>query len=198
MAKLLIIVLVQLLLYINLYCHTSGVTEKNKIPGESLSIKNHPKAKSVNMTIKVPSRWKIREGNRPNVVKVFTGDSSIYLIMIKENATFFSRNEARELLKDDDLVNNIIQESILNASNFTVIDKSIVTIGTYPSIFYKAKVTTERTGLTITLIMNSWTIFYEDKLVLLQSSYLENNNASLIDDLFFKITNSVIFPDQYN
>ena len=50
--------------------------------------KDHPKAKGVNISVEYPSSWTPAEGERPNIVKKFSGNSSdgitrMFLIIIK-------------------------------------------------------------------------------------------------------------------
>ena len=166
--------------------------------GEYLSIKDHIKSKDVNLKLKVPQGWEVREGNRPNIVKKFSKDGNTYLILIKDNMTFFSRSESKELLSDDSFVNEFVEESSSFLENPEVIDKSVVTIGTYPTVAFKVKGKMERSGITIPMIMRCWYVFYEDKIVFLQSMGIDNAEFRALEQLYFLITNSVIFPDQYN
>jgi len=166
--------------------------------GEYLSIKGHPKSKDVNMKLKAPIGWKVEEGNRPNIVKKFTKDGNIYLIIIKENMTFFSRNEIVESFVDDDEINDFIVDATSFFENPEILDKSIVTIDTYPAIKFKIKVKMENSGITLPMVIIYWYVFYEDKLVLLQATSLDNAESRVLEPLYLLITNSVIFPDQYN
>lgn len=166
--------------------------------GEYLSIKDHKKSKDVNLKLKVPQGWEVSEGDRPNIVKKFTKDGNTYLILIKDNVTFFSRRESKELLSDESLVNEFIEESSSFMKNSEVIDKSVVTVGTYPALSYKVSGKVERLGTTLTMIMRCWVVFYEDKVVFLQSSGFDNAEFRALEILYLLITNSVIFPDQYN
>lgn len=107
--------------------------------GEYLSIKDHIKSKDVNLKLKVPQGWEVKEGDRPNIVKKFTKDGNTYLILIKDNMTFFSRSESKELLSDESFVNEFVEESSSYMKNSDVIDKSVVTIDTYPSVTFKVR-----------------------------------------------------------
>lgn len=166
--------------------------------GEYLSIKGHSKSKGVNLKLKVPIGWQVEEGDRPNIVKKFTKDRNTYLILIKDNMTFLSRGESRELLDDKSYVNEFVEESSSFLTNYEVLDKSIVTIDTYPAVQFKIKGKMERLGITLQIIMINWVVFYEDKIVLLQSAGLDNAEFKALERLYFLITNSVIFPDQYD
>ena len=112
--------------------------------------------------------------------------------------TFFSRNESEELLSDDIFINELVEETSSLLKNIEVLDKSVATIDTYPSVTYKVRGKMERSGITIPIIMRCWVVFYEDKIVFLQSMGIDNAEFRALEKLYFLITNSVIFPDQYN
>lgn len=166
--------------------------------GEYLSIKDHPKAKEVNLKIKVPVGWDVKEGDRPNIVKKFTNEGNTYLILIKDNVTFFSRKQIREALQEDNSVEEFVQEASSFLKNPQVIDQSVVTIDTYPTVQFKVKGKMERSGLTFAVIMKCWVVFYEDKIIFLQAMGIDNPEFRALESLYTLITNSVIFPEQYN
>ena len=166
--------------------------------GEYFSTKNHFKAKSVNLKLKVPIGWEQKEGDRPNIVKKFVKDGNAYLILIKENTSFISRREMKEILQNENYIDEYIQEVSLTFKNPQVLAQSVMTIDTYPTIQFKIKVTMERLGINIPIIMRSWNIFYEDKIITLMCSGGKENEFNALEKLYFSITNSVIFPEQYN
>ncbi len=166
--------------------------------GEYLSIKDHPKAKEVNLKVKVPVGWDVKEGDRPNIVKKFVNESNTYLILIKDNMTFYSRNESKELLQDENFVKEFVTESSSFLNNPEVLDQSVMTLDTYPTVQFKVKGTMERSGMTISMIMKFWFVFYEDKTVMFQAGGLDNVEFKSLEQLYSSITNSVIFPEQYN
>ena len=92
------------------FSETNGHSNVNIQLGEYISIKDHPKAKGVNMKLKAPIGWEISEGDRPNVVKKFVKDGNSFIVLVKDNVTFFSRKEIKELFKDDKFTNEFIQE----------------------------------------------------------------------------------------
>ena len=166
--------------------------------GEYVSIKDHPKAKEVNLKVKVPVGWEVKEGDRPNIVKKFVNEGNTYLILIKDNFTFFSRKQVNELLQEKKFVNEFVEESSSFFKSPKVIDQSVVTIDTYPAIQFKVKGKVERIGLTFPFIMKCWIVFYEDKVVFLQCLGTDNPEFRALEQLYTQITNSVIFPEQYN
>ncbi len=166
--------------------------------GEYISIKDHPKAKEVNLKIKVPIGWEVKEGDRPNIVKKFVNEGNTYLILIKDNVTFFSRKQMRESLQEDNFVKEFVQEASSFLKSPQVIDQSVVTIDTYPAVQFKVKGKMERSGLTFPVIMKCWVVFYEDKIIFLQAMGIDNPEFRALEQLYALITNSVIFPEQYN
>jgi hypothetical protein len=166
--------------------------------GNYLTIKDHPKAKEVNLKLKAPVGWEIKEGDRPNIVKKFTNEGNTYLILIKDNVTFFSRKQIRETLQEDNFAEKFVQETSSFLNNPQLIDQSVVTIDTYPSIKFKVKGKIERLGLTFPIIMMCWVVFYEDKIIFLQAMGINNPEFRALEQLYSQITNSVIFPEQYN
>lgn len=166
--------------------------------GEYVSIKDHPKSKEVNLKLKVPVGWEVKEGDRPNIVKKFTNEGNTYLILIKDNVTFFSRKQIREALQEDNFVEEFVQETSSFLKTPQVIDQSVVTVDTYPSVQFKVKGKMERSGLTFPVIMKCWVVFYEDKIIFLQAMGIDNPEFRALEQLYSLITNSVIFPEQYN
>ena len=166
--------------------------------GEYVSIKDHPKAKEVNLKIKVPIGWEVKEGDRPNIVKKIVNEGNTYLILIKDNVTFFSRKQMRESLQEDNFVKEFVQEASSFLKSPQVIDQSVVTIHTYPAVQFKVKGKMERSGLTFPVIMKCWVVFYEDKIIFLQAMGIDNPEFRALEQLYALITNSVIFPEQYN
>jgi len=167
--------------------------------GEYYSIKDHPKAKGVNLKLKVPKGWEILEGDRPKVVVKFLNGSDVFLITVAEAETFFSKKSAKELLSDDEFTNELISE--VNNSNFKfwkLLSKKEVTIDKYPAIEYSIRGRGERVGIEYEIIVKTWYFIYEDKIISLQGSTIDFSNISNKDRLYTLIANSVILPDQYN
>ena len=134
--------------------------------GEYLSIEGHSKAKGVNLKLRKPKGWEIEEGDRPNIVKKFLFKNNSYMIIIKDNITFFSRNEIRELLSDNDYVNEFLSEASSFLTNPKILNHSIVSVDKYPSLEFTMRGEIERLGNKMSIIQKCWMVFFEDKIVL--------------------------------
>lgn len=166
--------------------------------GDYIRIKDHPKAKEVDLQIKVPLGWEVKEGDRPNIVKKFVYESNIYLVLVKENVTFLSREQSKKMLLKDVDLDEYAQKFTSFLSNPNVLEKSIITVDSYPALLIKAKGNMERNGLGVPVMMKSWIIFYEDKIITLQAFGSDNSEFKALESLYTMITNSVIFPEQYD
>jgi hypothetical protein len=166
--------------------------------GDFISINGHPKAKEVNLKIQSPIGWEVEEGDRPNIVKKFVYGTNSYMIIIKDNFAFVSRNEAKEFFNDDEFLSEFISEysSVFNESE--ILKTEIVTIDKYPALALTLKGSMERSGINIEMTMKNWIIFFEDKIVFLQCGGLSGKDFNALEGLYNLITNSVIFPEQYN
>ncbi len=174
-----------------------GISNLNFVLGDYLSIKDHPKSREVNLEIKVPVGWEVKEGDRPNVVKKFVNNGNSYVISIKENATFFTRKQIKKALEEDDFAKDLVKELTLYLITPQLINQSIVSIDSYPALQFRFKAKFERMGLILPIIMNSWIIFYEDKIIFLQSLRFDTPELIILEQLYSSITNSVILPEQF-
>jgi hypothetical protein len=166
--------------------------------GDYISIKDHQKAKDVNLKLKVPIDWEILEADRPNIVKKFVNGNNSYMILIKDYMTFLSRNEAKEMLSDREFTDELINEAISFLKKPQILNQNIVTVDKYPTIEFTVKGEAERLGYKFGMVMKFWFIFYEDKMVSLQGGGLDNAEFKVLESLYTSITNSVVFPEQYN
>jgi len=174
------------------------LTNLNFNLGEYISIDGHPKAKGVNLKLKPPMGWQIEEGDRPNIVQKFLFKNNNYMIIVKDNVMFFSRNEIRELLSDEEYVNQFLSDASSFLSNPQILNHRIVSVDKYPSLEFTLKGEMERVGIKMTIKQKCWMIFFEDKIIYLQCGGLDNNEFTALEKLYDLITNSVIFPEQYD
>ena len=165
--------------------------------GDYVSIKGHPNAKGVNLKLKKPNGWELKESNRPNIVKTFNYKTNTYSLLIKENMMFISRSEAKELFGDDKYVNELILETSSSLGNMEILNFKIVSLDTYPALEYVVKGNKEQAGHNLKMIMKFWLIFYEDKIISLLGVSIDEQDFNSLEGLFDLIANSVIFPEQY-
>ncbi len=184
--------------------------------GEYISIKDHPKSKGVNMKIRVPIGWEVNEGNRPNIVKRFVFNNDVislsYGILVTNLPTFFSRNEIIEEIKSEEDLRDWVKTlgggfNIGGGFNFILGSSKLVLVDGYPSIYYKIRFKeVQELGVTFIRKMEGFAIFYEDKIIIVYISlkgYCKNCNKkfptyeNFLERCFLNISNSIVFPEQY-
>ncbi|TDQ15196.1 hypothetical protein DFQ04_3082 [Algoriphagus boseongensis] len=166
--------------------------------GEYHSIADHPKAKGVNLKFKVPKGWEIQEGDRPNIVVKFISEGDSYLVQVNEAPTFVSKNQAKELLSDSEYLDGLIEEYNSIFNEVEMISNRLVTVDNYPALEIELKGSMERVGAVINFRMKIWQIVYEDRFITLQGGVFTGREYQSKLNLFTQISNTVIFPDQYN
>jgi hypothetical protein len=165
--------------------------------GEYVSIKGHPKSKGVNLKLRSPVGWEFLDGDRPNIVKKFIHADNIYLILIRDNSTFVSRKEAKEFFSDGAAVDELIEGTLHPMTNFKVVSKEAVTLDNYPAMQFAITGELEQMGVKSKFFAKVWLVFFEDKVVMLQGICADSRRLESLEVLYNQITNSIIFPEQY-
>jgi hypothetical protein len=166
--------------------------------GEYHSIKDHPKAKGVNLKVKVPKGWKVEEGDRPNVVVKFVNGNDLFLVMVKDAETFISKKDAQELFEDEEYISELMGAFNSQFSRWSLLEKKIVTLENRPTLELVVSGTNERLGVKFEMVLKTWYFFYEDRFIYLQGSTVKSPSWAAKSQLFSLVANSVILPDQYN
>ena len=183
-----------------LYIPSSELGEKTKLTdlGDYVSFKSHPKAKGVNIKIKQPIIFELQEGARPNIVAKFNNKENnlVYLIQINHSPYFISRTSISAELSSKSEVESFALEFI-SSLDAEYVSSKLVAVDQYPAIEIIYDQSIEAAGQKKQMKVVSWVIPYEDKLINL-SGFSDGSNFDKNYYVFFNITNSVVFEDQYN
>lgn len=198
MGKWLIKIYLLLLLVITISASAPINSTSNIQLGEYHSIKDHPKAKGVNLKVKVPKGWKVEEGDRPNVVVKFVNGNDLFLVMVKDTETFISKKDAQEIFEDEEFISELTGAFNSQFSRWSLLEKKIVTLENHPTLELVVSGTNERLGVKFEMVLKTWYFFYEDKFIYLQGSTVKSPSWAAKSQLFSLTANSVILPDQYN
>lgn len=166
--------------------------------GDYVSFKSHPKAKGVNIKLKQPVNFELLEGARPNIVAKFNNKENnlVYLIQINHFPYFISRTSLSAELSSQSEVESFALEFISSLDAEYVTSK-LVAVDQYPAIEIIYDQSIKAAGQKKQMRVVSWVIPYEDKLISL-SGFSDGSNFDRNYYVFFNITNSVVFEDQYN
>ena len=182
------------------YIPSRELGEKTKLTdlGDYVSFKLHPKAKGVNIKVKQPINFELLEGARPNIVAKFNNKENnlVYLVQINNFPYFISRTSITNELSSPSDVESFAMEFI-SGLDAEYISSKLVDIDQYPAVEIIYEQPLEILGQKKPMRIVSWVIPYEDKLINL-SGFSEGSTFEKNYYVFFNITKSVVFEDQYN
>ena len=172
--------------------------------GEYYSSQGHLKTKGLTVQVRKPLGFDQMEADRPNIVQKWVKDGTdnskmvIFTILVKylpEEAQGFSKNEWTQYLKYESGVIDMAEE--MNELGKTKNEKYIK-LDDYPGLFFEGYMDAQRLDFTMRFHYYQIQVFVDKYLVSIMmmspvKSVLESNNS-----LFLGLSNSIIFPDQYN
>lgn len=192
MKKLILLSIFILVPYITVWCQDSFYMDNG-----FAVFKGHPKAKGLDFKVKVPNGWLLEEGTRPNVVcKLMRGQSS-FMIIIRHNITFLSRNQGREFLDSEEFTEGylesserLIEQKIVSVSN-TIVD-------TYPAKLFEMQYKMHIPMVNQMYDFQSyfWAVCYEDLLISIQATALKKDFQNL-SYRFHDILQNIVFLEHY-
>lgn len=185
------------LLFENVTIKSSELIDEKTVLDGYIDLNGHPKAKGVNLKLRTPKSWEVREGNRPNIVKKFVNGTNVFLILIKDNITFLSRRQSRESFEDKTLFDEIIKDTFSFLEKYEIIKSSLVNIDTYNGFQVKVRGSMKKSEMRLQTIMIYWFLYYEDKIIVLQAMGFDEKEFKSFEPTYQLIANSLIFPEQY-
>jgi len=155
---------------------------------------NHPKAKGLNFKIKVPLGFEQKEADRPNIVQKWVKDGVTFMVMVKnldKEARNFSTEEWKDYFKNGTGLNDMTSE-VKNVSNlkYYVLDN-------YPGLYYQIWMDIDRLDFSMRMYMLQASVFVEEHMFIFQLVGMKED-ITKYSELFDLMSNTIIFPDQYN
>jgi hypothetical protein len=165
---------------------------------------NNSKAKGLNLTVKYPTGWIAKDGERPNIVQKFVKSTSgiTELLMLQvNNIPPEALSEIHSLTENDfrDIYASMGENTSVQSVRRTKIENQIAYIG---DLTY----TVERAGMKIYQSVEGMTLIYKDKMIILtcgvggvpqQKQYIDTKQLSNRTSLCQSYFNSLVILDQY-
>lgn len=168
--------------------------------------KNHPKAKGVWATIRYPTGWQVKEGERPNIVKKFSGDyNGMFVVLSLQilNAGGPVENECSAMKPAEfsdafsDRANNQV---VVNVNKSKHEEK--------PAFIYEMQSIVERAGMSVSTSHKVMTVCHKNTLVSAwcSPSIIDTNKQTMTSSskelssaspLCFQYFNSLVLMDKY-
>ena len=147
----------------------------------------HPKAKGLEIKMKIPAGYQAKEGERPHIVQNFvntTTDSKVTrmcLIYVKDMGQEISKKDASEFFND--------YESVLKEIGTPIGKATKTTIETLPAAIGDVYISMNRAGSDWIMIMRSMATIYKRNYINFQCSVgMPKNLASQLNEEFKKAT----------
>ncbi len=170
------------------------------------SIRTHPKAHGLDISIEYPESWSAEEGIRPHIVQKFTGSvrGGIFpmcMVMVQKLPAFAG------ILMQGEVAREVFSENLheLLPPGATFIDGSQTKIDGEPGAWTKYYYETERAGMKCGMYTLKYILFYEKKMFVLQCIVGGNvNDPEILKDafntylpLFQLVGNSIVIHDKW-
>lgn len=169
-------------------------------------VTGHPKSQGLSFSIKYPSSWTPKEGDRPHIVKKFIDESGGNV----QNSCLISVNEVYQIAPTSDMhkiTSKYIKDSLSRSfSRVEVSDFKKVTIEGERAILYIYSATLERLGVNVYMKSRALILQHKNKVITIQCASAGDLNIRYkIDNIFNKrdravnliILNSLILNDKY-
>tara|TARA_B110000008_G_scaffold25107_1_gene22648 strand:- start:488 stop:1846 length:1359 start_codon:yes stop_codon:yes gene_type:complete len=185
----------------NLISSTISSYEGYKL-GDYVSFKDHPKSKGANFKIKKPLNMELKEGDRPNIVTKFNqkNDNAVYLIQTTQLPNYNAKQYFEEIFIDNEAVKEWSLEYLdpmKSSYSANYISSEATTVDTYPTIQIIYDMKKSVLGKELKMKGIIWVVFHEDLMISFQGMTQQENFEKLMP-IFYKITLSITFPDQYS
>jgi hypothetical protein len=187
----------------------SPVLEFLRKEKKNFTSEGHPKSKDIHLTMEYPGSWLAEEGNRPNVVQKFTSEGgkgleiaviTIVRIPIPANTDITSADI------DDALSVQSLKDMAPEGARTLVTRRT--KIDNQPTGYAECVFTQERANKRLLMYMQSYVIYYEGRLIIVQyqigdiesaeSLQLLETRRKAFAPLFDQMANSLIIHNQYS
>ena len=190
------------LLLLSLLCFVTYAQVLNS----KFDTKSHPKAKGVWATVRYPTGWEVKEGERPNIVKKFSGDYNAMFVVLSLQILDAGAPVEKEC--SDMSIAEFAEAFSDKASNQIVSNVKKSRHEEKPAFLYDMKGTYERAGISVVTSHKVMTVCYKRNLISAwcSPSKIDRNNQSIssgleqlnaANPLCFQFFNSLVLMDKY-
>jgi len=168
--------------------------------------KNHPKAKGVWATVRYPTGWEVKEGERPNIVQKFSGDYNDMFVVLALQIMDAGAPVEKEC--SDMPVAEFAEAFSDKASNQIVSNVKKSRHEEKPAFLYDMRGTFERAGMSIVTSHRVMTVCYKKTMISTWCSPSKIDKAAQLitsgsqqliaaNPLCFQFFNSLVLMDKY-
>lgn len=167
--------------------------------GEVYKSNGHPKAKGLNFEIRTPIGFEQDEADRPNIVQKWSKDRTDNNKLVQFVILVYNLPEELIGVPTDEIKDYLKAGGVKEVMNFEgASNPKYFVIDNFPGAICDTKMTGERLNFTFTLYGIMTHTFVDNHIYQMM---IQSPNKDILEknrNLFYSLSNSVVFPDQYN
>jgi len=183
-----------------------GISASAQVFNSKFDSKNHPKAKGDWVTVRYPTGWEAKEGERPNIVQKFSGDyKDMYVVLALQ--ILDAGGDVEKECKDMS-VSSFADAFSDKANNQFVINVTKTKHEEKTAFMYVMQSTLQRAGISTTLNNKVMTLCHKNTLISVWCSPTRFNRAQNqivstqreldeVNPICFSFFNSLVLMDKY-
>ena len=183
-----------------------SLSANTQVLNSKFDSKNHPKAKGVWATVRYPTGWEVKEGERPNIVQKFSGDYNDMFVVLALQILDAGAPVEKEC--SDMSIGEFADAFSDKASNQIVTNVKKTRHEEKPAFLYDMRGTYERAGITLLTSHRVMTVCYKKTMISSWCSPTKIDKAAQLissgsqqliaaNPICFQFFNSLVLMDKY-
>ena len=184
------------------YAQTNEVLSFTQNTAIEYSTKGNPKAGGLHITLRYPSSWRTKEGNRPHIVQKFVSAAGsgfeMCALLVVASPEPISEADAKAAVETTALREYVPPNASFISGEPTTLDGLAAGIIAY-------KMTQQTAGQTVTLYSRNYMTVYDSKLIQLQCAVGDRNDSDNLarrfndysQSVFALVANSLVVQDKW-
>ena len=157
---------------------------------------NNPRAKGLDLKIRIPNSFILKDGYRPNVaLKFIDANLNMIMVLIYKSPDFigveFNQGNYEEFCESN------IADMSKNNMLSRLISCDMLVIENLPAVSMVGEILGKRLNLEITSYNNTYFVFYRDYLIEINFVSVDMQKLLTLENTIYQVLNSIVINDMY-
>lgn len=157
---------------------------------------NNPRAKGLDLKIRIPNSFILKDGYRPNVaLKFIDANLNMIMVLIYKSPDFigveFNQSNYEEFCESN------IADMSKNNMVSRLISCDMLVIENLPAVSMVGEILGKRLNLEITSYNNTYFVFYRDYLIEINFVSVDMQKLLTLENTIYQVLNSIVINDMY-
>jgi len=157
---------------------------------------NNPRAKGLDLKIRIPNSFILKDGYRPNVaLKFIDANLNMIMVLIYKSPDFigveFNQSNYEEFCESN------IADMSKNNMLSRLISCDMLVIENLPAVSMVGEILGKRLNLEITSYNNTYFVFYRDYLIEINFVSVDMQKLLTLENTIYQVLNSIVINDMY-